>query len=191
MAGPERKLAIRAQAAQVFAQKGFDRASIRDVAAAAEMSLAGLYYYYRGKDEILFDIQLESFHTLLDRLAQELAGLSDPIEKLDAFIATHCSFFTTHLAEMKVMSREAHHPEGKFDEDIGELRRRYVRQVKGIVEEVAGANNTRDVSTGTSVFLLFGMMNWMYTWYDESHDGAPAEIARQVRTIFLNGFLAE
>ncbi|MHC4939737.1 MAG: TetR/AcrR family transcriptional regulator [Planctomycetota bacterium] len=191
MSGPERKQAIRAQAAQVFAEKGFDRASIRDVAAAAEMSLAGLYYYYRGKDEILFDIQSESFHTLLESLSQALAGLSDPVDKLDAFIASHCSFFTTHLAEMKVMSREADQLDGKFAEEVGELRRRYVRMVKGIIEEVAATKQSRGLPTGPAVFLLFGMMNWMYTWYDEERDGKPAEIARQVRTIFLNGFLAE
>ena len=52
-------------------------------------------------------------------------------------------------------------------------------------------NGRRVVPTGTAVFLLFGMMNWMYTWYDRTRDGEPEEIARQVRAIFLNGFLAE
>ena len=46
MPGPERKLEIRAKAAEVFATSGFDRASIRDLAKAADMSLAGLYYYH-------------------------------------------------------------------------------------------------------------------------------------------------
>ena len=190
MAGPERKLEIRAKAAEVFAAKGFDRASIRDVAAAAEMSLAGLYYYYRGKDEILFDIQFESFHTLLDEHAKELAGVTDPIEKLATVIKAHCAFFAAHLSEMKVMSREAEQLDGKFREDVGGLRRRYVRLVRGILEEIAAMRQTNGVPTDTAVFLLFGMMNWMYTWYKRDRDGGPNEIARQIQTVFLNGFLS-
>jgi len=191
MAGPERKQAIRAQAAEVFAAQGFDRASIRDVAAATGMSLAGLYYYYRGKDEILYDIQFEAFHTLLDHLARELAGVSDPVEKLDVVIRSHCSFFATHLSEMKVMSRESEQLTDKFAEDVSDLRRRYVRLVRGILDKIAETHPVRELRTDTSVFLLFGMMNWMYTWYDRERDGGPEEIARQVRTIFLHGFLAE
>jgi AcrR family transcriptional regulator len=191
MAGPERKREIRAKAAEVFAARGFDRASIRDVAAATEMSLAGLYYYYRGKDEILFDIQYEAFQTLLEGVAEQLAGVRDPVEKLDRVIAQHCGFFASHLSEMKVMSRESEQLDGKFARDVGELRRRYVRLVRGILEEVAKNHEPRDLPTDTTVFLLFGMMNWMYTWYDRKRDGGPDEIARQVRTLFLHGFLKD
>ena len=132
MAGPQRKLEIRSKAAEVFAQHGFDRASIRDLAKAADMSLAGLYYYYRGKDEILFDIQFEAFQTLLDHHAKELAGVTDPVDKLATVIGAHCSFFASHLHEMKVMSRESEQLDGKYRDDVGELRRRYVRLVRGI-----------------------------------------------------------
>ncbi|MEM8882462.1 MAG: TetR/AcrR family transcriptional regulator [Planctomycetota bacterium] len=191
MAGPERKQTIRTSAAEVFADKGYDRASIRDVAKASEMSLAGLYYYFKGKEEILFDIQYEAFQTLLEQHAEALAGVTEPIEKLDRIIMGHCRFFASHLHEMKVMSREAEQLEGKLDEDVGELRRRYVRLVRGVMDEIAEEKKKRDVPIGTAVFLLFGMMNWMYTWYDRTRDGEPDDIARQVSKVFLHGFLSE
>jgi len=190
MAGPERKLEIRAKAAEVFADRGFDRASIRDLAKAAEMSLAGLYYYYRGKDEILFDIQFQSFQTLLEVHAEALAGVTDPIEKLNKVIGAHCAYFASHLPEMKVMSRESEQLEGEFGKEVGELRRRYVRLVKGILEEIAKEKGMREnTRPEIAVFLLFGMMNWMYTWYDRDRDGEPHAIANQISSIFLNGIL--
>ena len=190
MPGPERKLEIRTKAAQVFADSGFDRASIRDLAKAADMSLAGLYYYYRGKDEILFDIQFQSFQTLLEIQAEALAGVTDPVEKLDKVIGAHCAFFASHLHEMKVMSREAQQLDGEFAKEVDELRRRYVRLVKGIVEEIAAEKGTRPGTTpDIAVFLLFGMMNWMYTWYDRDRDGEPHVIARQISRIFEGGIL--
>jgi AcrR family transcriptional regulator len=187
MGGPDRKADIRKRATAVFAERGFDRASIRDVAKAADMSLAGLYYYYRGKEEILFDIQREAFTTLLEAHAQALAGVRDPEEKLRKVVDAHLAFFAANIDEMKVMSRESEQLQGEFGEQVDELKRRYVRLVRGILEELRARNGMRDVPEGTAAFILFGMMNWMYTWYDPKRDGSPADIARAMQEIFLHG----
>jgi len=187
----DRKAEIRRSAAEVFAEQGFDGASIRDVAKAAGMSLAGLYYYYRGKEEILFDIQHTAFTTLLDAHAEALAGVKEPENKLARVIDAHLAFFAANIAEMKVMSRESEALEGEFAEKVGEQRRRYVRLVRGILDELAGARAVRDVPTPLAGFLLFGMMNWMYTWYDPKRDGSAEDLAKAVREIFLRGLLKE
>lgn len=189
MPSPDRKAGIRKRAAAVFAEKGFDRASIRDVAKAAELSLAGLYYYFRGKDEILFDIQHEAFSTLLDAHAEALAGVKDPEAKLKRVIDAHLTFFAGNIAEMKVMSREAEQLKGEFGERIGELRRRYVRLLRGILDELGERRALRDVPTSVAVFILFGMMNWMYTWYDPARDGSATDLGQAVKDIFLHGLI--
>lgn len=189
MASPDRKTGIRKRAAEVFAEQGYDRASIRDVAKAAEMSLAGLYYYYRGKDEMLFDIQREAFSTLLEAHAEALAGVKDPEAKLGCVIDAHLAFFSGNIAEMKVMSRESEQLSGDYAERIGAFRRRYVRLVRGILDELGREHVLRDVPTSVAVFVLFGMMNWMYTWYDPARDGSAADLGRAVKGIFLHGLL--
>ena len=173
----DRKAEIRKRAAEVFAEHGFDRASIRDVAKAAEMSLAGLYYYYRSKDEILY----EAFRTLLEAHAEALAGISDPVEKLDSVINAHLAFFADNISEMKVMSRESEQLSGTFADEVGELRRRYVRLVRGILDEM------KVEDTAVATFILFGMMNWMYTWYDPARDGKASDVAAVVKRIFKSG----
>lgn len=185
----DRKAEIRRRAAEVFAERGFDRASIRDVAKAAGMSLAGLYYYYRGKEEILFDIQNTAFTTLLEAHAEALAGVKDPARKLERVIDAHLAFFAENISEMKVMSRESEALEGEYAQRVGELRRRYVRLVRGILDEMAALHPVREVPTPVAAFLLFGMMNWMYTWYDPERDGSAKDLAQAVREIFLHGLL--
>ena len=186
-----RKAEIRRRAAEVFADQGFDRASIRDVAKATEMSLAGLYYYYRGKDEILFDIQHEAFRTLLDSHSETLAGVSDPVEKLERIIDAHLKFFANNIFEMKVMSRESEQLVGKYEDEIAELRRRYVRLVRGILTEIGEKHPLKQIRPGVATFILFGMMNWMYTWYDEERDGDADEVANAVKSIFMDGLRAD
>ena len=189
MSNPGRKAEIRKSAAAVFAEKGFDRASIRDVAKAADMSLAGLYYYYRGKEEILFDIEHTAFATLLDIHAESLAGIQDPIEKLNVVIDNHINFFLDNLSQMKVMVHETDQLTGKYLEEAAEQRRRYMRLVRGILDEIAAKDMNRDIRTGTASFLLFGMMNWLYTWYDAEHDPSVQSVADTIKVIFLRGYL--
>jgi len=189
MPAGDRKSEIRKRAAEVFAREGFDRASIRDVAKAAEMSLAGLYYYYRSKDEILFDIQHVAFSTLLETHARALAGVTSPVEKLRCVIQSHVTFFAENIPQMKVMSRESEALVGEYAEQVSELRRRYVRLMKGILDEIGASHALNQVSLPVATFLLFGMMNWMYTWYDAARDGSAADIARCVENIFLHGLV--
>src|ERR1041384_6925897 len=49
-----------ARAARVFADKGYHPTTMRDLSAASGMSLAGMYYYVRGKEDLLALIQERS-----------------------------------------------------------------------------------------------------------------------------------
>ena len=64
-------------AAKVMADRGYHRASIRAVAAELEMSLAGIYYYCKSKDELLFLIQYSTFQSLVDSLTSKLKSADD------------------------------------------------------------------------------------------------------------------
>ena len=66
-----------------------------------------------------------------------------------------------------------------------------MRLVRGILDELGADHPLHEVKTGVAVFLLFGMMNWMYTWYDEERDGDATQLAEAVRTIFLRGLLRQ
>ena len=60
-------------AAETFAERGYHQASIRDIAAATGVSLSGLYYYFRSKEELLFLIQDHVFGEILDRASRALS----------------------------------------------------------------------------------------------------------------------
>ena len=68
--GPEtrydRRLAeILSHAAEVFCKKGYEGASMRDLSRASGMSLAGLYYYFKSKERLLYLIQKHTFTTIV------------------------------------------------------------------------------------------------------------------------------
>src|SRR5260370_36654614 len=73
-------------ATDVFCEKGYAGASMRDLSRASGMSLAGLYYYFESKQRLLFLIQRHTFSTIVQRLKGRLEGVIDPEERIRIFI---------------------------------------------------------------------------------------------------------
>src|SRR6476619_8392534 len=65
-------------ATDVFYDKGYAGASMRDLSRASGMSLAGLYYYFESKEKLLYLIQKHSFTTIVERLQERLRQVEDP-----------------------------------------------------------------------------------------------------------------
>jgi len=183
----ERREAILRGAARVFCRLGFDRASIRDVAAACGTSLAGLYYYTKGKQDLLCQIQRDCFERVLAGLEDRLRALSRPEARVRALVENHLSFFLANMDAMKVLAHEADSLTGRYRAPVDELKRRYVRIARDLVASLGPRRSSRDPAV--AALALFGMMNWIYTWYDRERDGDADALARAIGDLFLRGVL--
>ena len=180
-----------AVAARVFAARGYDRTTMRDLSRASQMSLAGMYYYVKGKEEVLFEIQRGCFERVREGAERALAEATGPVERLQAFIRHHVQFFATHMDEMKVLSHEAESLTGARHEEVRRLKRAYTdlcEELLARLEELGGAER---VNRHVAAYALFGMMNWIYTWYDPAGSVGVEELAESVCRLFLNGYAAE
>lgn len=159
-------------AAAVFADKSFGLASIRDIAARAKISFPRIYYYLRNKEEILYLISKRAFEELLRRAEDAARAAPDPAERLRRFIAGHLGYHMDNLAEMKVLVREADSLSGRYAAEIARLKREYSRLCRRIIEQYAdGRGRPLDREQSRIVTsLLFGAMNWFYTWYEPTRD---------------------
>ncbi len=175
--------------AKIFAEKGFHRTSIRDIARAKGMSLAGLYYYFRTKEELLFLIQEQCFLTLLQRWEKTRDPEGDVRVRIRTFVENHLGFFLHNMYEMKVMSHEADSLTGEFQERILVLKRRYVKILTALVEELQNQEGGKRVDLRVAIFSLFGIMNWIYTWYHPKRDLPLAELMDQILRIYFFGIL--
>jgi AcrR family transcriptional regulator len=182
----QRFQALLTHAARVFAQRGYDRTTMRDLAAASGMSLAGMYYYVQGKEDLLYHIQERCFTDVLEGAEATLAAAADPHERLAAFIRHHVKFFTSHMAEMKVLSHEAAALSGERLRRITGIKRRYVDRLEGLLRDVAPDEAPAERSA--AAYALFGMMNWIYTWYDPAGSLDAERLADLLARIFLGGF---
>jgi TetR/AcrR family transcriptional regulator, cholesterol catabolism regulator len=186
----DRRLAkILAHATEVFYEKGYEGASMRDLARASGTSLSGLYYYFESKEKLLYLIQKHTFTTIVDRLRERLDEVANPEERIRVFILNHLEYFLANQKAMTVLSHEDDVLKNSFGAEIAAIKREYYRICIGLLDDFR-RDNRLQFSSRTAVLSLFGMMNWIYTWYNPRYDANAKELAREMGDIFLRGISA-
>ncbi len=176
------------EASRVFADKGYHQATVRDIARATGVSLAGLYYYFKSKEDLLFLVLNHSMGRLLSRQREALEGVTDPRERFHILIRTHLGFFVGNEQEMKVLVREAATVSGEMRERVADHEREYAGILYRILKDIAPGENAPDLRVAT--FSLFGMLNWVHTWYVPDRRLPVERLADELEQIFLNGYSA-
>jgi AcrR family transcriptional regulator len=189
--GPEtrfdRRLAeIVRHATDVFYDKGYEGASMRDLSRASGMSLAGLYYYFESKERLLYLIQKHTFTTIVEGLKQLLEGVADPEQRIRIFVRNHLEYFLANPKAMKVLSHEDDVLKNDYGSEIAAIKREYYRTCVGLLDDLKRGKRL-EFSSRIGVLGLFGMMNWIYTWHNPRVDANAAELAEQMGDIFLSG----
>jgi AcrR family transcriptional regulator len=183
----DRRLAgILVHATNVFCDKGYAAASMRDLSRASGVSLSGLYYYFESKEELLYLIQKHTFSTIVDRLRQRLDEVADPADRIRMFIFNHLEYFLANQKAMKVLSHEDDVLKNGCGAEIAALKREYYRICVDLMDGYKRARGL-EFSGRTAVLSLFGMMNWIYTWYNPRVDADATQLAREMGDIFLQG----
>ena len=186
----KKRLQVLAAAARVFCAVGYDKASMRRIAAEAQSSLAGIYHYVASKEEILYSIQLHTFDSLLRGLKSSLEGIVDPRERLGAAVRNHVRHFGENMNELKVCARELETLEGKAYDEVHDRRRSYFEAVHDLVKELQPQSDA-PLRSWLATANLFGMLNWFYQWYDAERTRVSLDdLAAQQTALFLDGYVA-
>ncbi len=173
-------------ATEVFCEKGYEGASMRDLSRATGTSLAGLYYYFDSKEKLLYLIQKHTFSTIVARLRERLEAADDPEQRIRIFIQNHLEYFLANQKAMKVLSHEDDVLKNGYGSEIAGIKREYYRICLGLMDEFKRAKGI-EFNRRLAVLSLFGMMNWIYTWHNSRVDADTGEIAQQMGDIFLHG----
>ncbi len=159
---------------------------MRDIARATGMSLAGMYHYLGSKERLLYLIQKHTFSTILERLHQSLESASGTEQGIQALILNHLEYFLEHQQAMQVLSREDEVLQGDYGRAVAEIKREYYRMCRELLNRYKKEKGLQ-FDSRTAALSLFGMMNWIYTWYNPRLDGGAEQLARKMGNIFFRG----
>lgn len=175
-------------AARVFAETGFVRASMSQVAKDCGISKANIYHYYSGKDALLFDILDTYLLELRDRLALlPLEGLSAD-EQLRAILVETLHAYDGMDDEHKIQTEGIPLLDAKQQVILKNYQRDMVRQLSDVVCAVAPDVFGNDKpKLRATVMSIFGMLNWFYMWNKGANEKARTEYADLVTRLTLSG----
>jgi len=184
----EKLNAVLSASSALFAAKGFERATIRDVSHATGMSLAGLYYYFKSKEELLFLIQFRAFESICEKLREIIQEETDPQACLMRMIKMHFDYFIRNMNDLKICSREIESLEGEFYQRVAEKRKEYFDLAQSIFQKIMDQSGGSAADSRLAALYLFGTLNWIYQWYRPDRDPGAEELAGQLAGIYLQGF---
>ena len=184
----ERLNNILTAATSTIARLGYAKASMRVVAKASGVSLAGLYHYFESKERMLFLIQFRAFGSLLNNLREKLCGVTDPEEQLRVMIRAHLAYFAANISALKVCSHELDSLTGSAYEETRDIRHEYFALTRKIIDRVLDARQANEtIDRYVTTMALFGTLNWLYRWYDPQRGPAVSTVANQIADQFLHG----
>ncbi|MFQ5511104.1 MAG: TetR/AcrR family transcriptional regulator [Candidatus Krumholzibacteriia bacterium] len=178
------------ESCHLMARRGFHGTSMRDLAQETGRSLSGLYHYFRSKEDLLFLINFYGFTTLNDAWTRLIHAFESPYEKLYAFIYFHTGYFVEHMDEMRVMTWGTQALSLEKARVIQKLKDRYTGDARGIVQDVYRTGSGCDMPERRlqrETYLLFGMMNWMFSWYSPQDHGGVGDLAQDIYRTFVSG----
>jgi len=178
------------KAASLIARKGFEATSMRDLAKAIDASLAGLYHYFSSKEDLLFQLQYRTFGSLLEQQQAVAAEPGTPEERFARLITGHLQFYSRHRNELKACTFELESLTGKPYETVEAIRRRYYRLMTSVVADVIDGPSSNGKETRKSrhaTLFIFGMLNWIFMWYEPSRHGTVEQIGQEMRELVLDG----
>ncbi len=180
--------AILRAACDVIARRGFHQASTREIARAADLSLAGLYHYVGGKDELLFLVLDRALDTLIATFDRAVAAATTPEARLLALIRTHLDFGFHHAPALKVINRDVDALREPRRSELAAKRQTYVHRALAVLRDLDPHGRSGDELL-SAANLLLGMLNGIARrpFLKSSEDARV--LAGDVGALFLYGFL--
>jgi AcrR family transcriptional regulator len=183
---PERREAIVERAAMLFASRGFNGASMADLAAACETSKSLLYHYYPSKEDLLYAVMLGHIDLLVGDVAAVggSIGQGDAKTRLGRILHAFMGHYVGAANRQKVLLNDlAHLPDNKRASIVAK-QRSIIAAVQSLLVQLDPALAADPAAARVRTMLLFGMINWTHTWYDPAGPVSASEIADQALALF-------
>jgi len=175
-----------AEAARLFAQQGFSATSMNQVAEACGVAKPTLYHYFQDKNDLLAQICDSHVHALL-ALGEEVKakGLA-PDAELRALIERFTSVYADAQDQHRVLTSEIKFLADAERQRLLDVERRVVAEFAAALTRVRPELQDAQLHKPLTM-LLFGMINWTFTWLRPDGDLSPEALASVVSDLFFGG----
>ena len=182
---------ILSAAGRLFWRKGYLGTSIDDIAKAAKVNKASIYYYFKDKSFLLYEVILTPLEVMIDQALPIADSDLSSQKKLEALIANHIRWQADHpgLAGIGHVERKNLQPALRR-EYIG-MRDRYERIIRRTIEEGIRKGEFRFSDAKLATLFTLGLVNSVIQWYKPKGGLSADEIASEACTYISKALKAQ
>ncbi len=187
----DKKNLIAEVAATVFSKKGYATASLQDVALKASISKAGLYHYFKSKEELLSYIILRNTDIFLDILRASITESSEkkllPKESLKNLIQVYARYLNHDKDLRLIVLRERHQLSSEYKKELFKREQEIFRLLRDELQKILDLE--KDLDPNVITFLFISMSHWLGYWFREGGKLDMNEIIDQSIWAIFHGML--
>ncbi len=177
---------ILAAAARLFATQGFPATSMNQVAEACGVAKPTLYHYFEDKQALLAQICDGHVHALLALVDEVKAQQLAPEAQLRGLIERFTRAYADAQDEHRVLTSEIKFLADAERERLLDVERRVVEEFAAALSRVRPELRTARLHKPLTM-LLFGMINWTFTWLRPEGELSHEAVAALVSDLFFGG----
>ena len=179
-------------AATVFKEKGYEAATLNDIAERVGADRASLYYYVGGKEELFQEAVRDGVASNLAEVERILKLDESPEGKLRLIVAMLLSSYEENYPHMYVYiqedMRKVASEESEWAKDMTRQTRRFESITIKLINQAIDEGIFRDdVRPELAANALFGMVNWTHRWFKPGKKLSASELTDSFWTIFFEG----
>jgi TetR/AcrR family transcriptional regulator len=182
-----KRRAILDRSAKLFAERGYARTSMAEIAAACGSSKALLYHYYENKEQLLHDLLEGHLVKLQEAMEKADAPQSPPVERLRALITALLAAYEGADALHKVQINELTSLPAARQLELKSYERRLVDLFASVLRDINPALARGNRLLKPVTMSLFGMINWSYLWFRPGGPMSRAAYANLVTQMMIDG----
>ena len=179
----KRRDAIVRAAAHLYARRGFQGASVADLAKACRTSKSLIYHYFPSKDDILYEVMADHLDDLV-AAAKQVTQSGKPEEKLRALTLAFMRLYVGARDSHKVLLNELDNLPLERRGEVITKQRRIIAAVEALVHEIRPESGPLALPLA---MLFFGMINWTHTWFRPTGRVSAESLAELAVDLMLNG----
>lgn len=177
---------ILAAAARLFAEHGFSATSMNQVAEACGVAKPTLYHYFNDKQELLAQICDGHVHSLLALVEEVKSQQLLPDQQLRALIERFTAAYADAQDEHRVLTSDIKFLADEERERLLDVERRVVAEFADALCRVRPELREAHLHKPLTM-LLFGMINWTFTWLRPDGELTHEALATLVTDLFFGG----
>ncbi|GIK82692.1 MAG: TetR family transcriptional regulator [Alphaproteobacteria bacterium] len=173
----DRRRHIIIESARLFATKGFDATSMREIASRTGVLAGSLYYYFESKEELFVEVHTEGMKVLTEAVDSAIAGLDDPWDQLEAAAAAHCRALVESREMLVLVVPTLPAGLAPYRSQLIRQRDEYERKFGRIIDRL---NLHPSIDRDVMRLHILGALNWVQVWYRPGSRLSITEVAKQI-----------